>query len=230
MILIAFVSSLLWYFAGIKSLLELNQTPEIFSLTIFIAVLVIACPCSLGLATPTAIMVGTGKGATEGILIKGGEPLETAYKINTIVFDKTGTITQGKPKVTDIISNKLSKEELLYLVASAESHSEHPLGEAVVNYAKEQNIKLSEPSNFNSITGMGIETIIDNKKVIIGNEKFMLEKNIANLDLANKESLSSQGKTPLLVAVDGLFEGIIAVADTIKKDSKKLLKGFKIWE
>ncbi len=223
-IAIAFTSSLLWYFAGVKGFVELNQTPEIFSLTIFIAVLVIACPCSLGLATPTAIMVGTGKGATEGILIKGGEPLETAYKINTIVFDKTGTITQGKPKVTDIISNKLTKEELLYLVASAESHSEHPLGEAVVNYAKDQNIKFSEPSNFNSITGMGIETLIDNKKVIIGNEKFMLEKNITNIDLTNRENLSSQGKTPLLVAVDGLFEGIIAVADTIKKDSKEAVE------
>lgn len=223
-IVIAFVSSVIWYFAGAKGLVEIQETPTIFALTIFIAVLVIACPCSLGLATPTAIMVGTGKGATEGILIKGGEPLETAYKINTIVFDKTGTITEGKPKVTDIISNNLSKEELLYLVASAESHSEHPLGEAVVNYAKDKNIKLSEPTSFNSVTGMGIDVVIDNKAILIGNEKFMKERKITNIDIGNKENLSSQGKTPLLVAVDGDFEGIIAVADTIKKDSKEAVE------
>lgn len=223
-IVIAIISSTLWYYAGARGLVAINNTPGIFALSIFIAVLVIACPCALGLATPTAIMVGTGKGATEGILIKGGEPLETAYKINTIVFDKTGTITEGKPKVTDIHCVDISENDLLYFVASSESHSEHPLGEAIVNYAKDKNINLSAPSQFKSYTGMGIETEIDGKDILIGNEKFMAEKNIWDLpkDLIGK--LSSQGKTPLLIAINGVFSGIIAVADTIKPDSKEAVK------
>lgn len=224
---IATVSSLFWYFAGIKGLVTLNNTPEVFALTIFIAVLVIACPCSLGLATPTAIMVGTGKGANEGILIKGGEPLETAYKVNTIVFDKTGTITQGKPKVTDIVTYNVSEEEILYLVASSESHSEHPLGDAIVNYAMDKGIKLTSPKNFRSYTGMGIETFVDEKNIFIGNEKFMTEKNISDLDLEKIEKLSHQGKTPLLIAIDGRFAGIVAVADTIKKDSREAVEKLK---
>ena len=224
---IATVSSLFWYFAGTKGLVTLNNTPEVFALTIFIAVLVIACPCSLGLATPTAIMVGTGKGANEGILIKGGEPLETAYKVNTIVFDKTGTITQGKPKVTDIVTYNVSEEEILYLVASSESHSEHPLGDAIVNYAMDKGIKLSSPKNFRSYTGMGIETLVDEKNIFIGNEKFMKEKNISDLDLEKIEKLSIQGKTPLLIAIDGRFTGIVAVADTIKKDSREAVEKLK---
>lgn len=223
-IIIAIASSSIWYYAGIKGLVSLNNTPEIFALSIFIAVLVIACPCALGLATPTAIMVGTGKGATEGILIKGGEPLETAYKINTIVFDKTGTITEGKPKVTDIHCINISEDDLLYFVASSESHSEHPLGEAIVSYAKDKNIALSIPTEFKSYTGMGIETKIDGKNILIGNEKFMIEKNILNLNKELIIELSSQGKTPLLIAINGIFSGIIAVADTIKPDSKEAVK------
>ena len=223
-IAVAVVSSALWYYAGLKGLVTLNNTPEIFALSIFIAVLVIACPCALGLATPTAIMVGTGKGATEGILIKGGEPLETAYKINTIVFDKTGTITEGKPRVTDIHCVDINENDLLYFVASSESHSEHPLGEAIVNYAKDKNIELSPPTQFKSYTGMGIETEIDGKNILIGNEKFMVEKNISDLPKDLMGKLSSQGKTPLLVAINNIFSGIIAVADTIKPDSKEAVK------
>ena len=220
---IATISSLLWYFAGINNLIELNNTPSIFALSIFIAVLVIACPCSLGLATPTAIMVGTGKGASEGILIKGGEPLETAYKVDTVVFDKTGTITEGKPKVTDIFNFGIDEDTLLSLVASSESHSEHPLGDAIVNFAKEKNINLLSPSYFKSYTGMGIETIINEYSLFIGNEKFFIEKNIKNIPYDIINTLSTQGKTPLLVSINNNFSGIIAVADIIKTDSKEAI-------
>ena len=218
---IATISSLLWYFAGINNLIELNNTPSIFALSIFIAVLVIACPCSLGLATPTAIMVGTGKGASEGILIKGGEPLETAYKVDTVVFDKTGTITEGKPKVTDIFNFGIDEDTLLSLVASSESHSEHPLGEAIVNFAKEKNVTLISPSQFKSYTGMGIETVINDYSLFIGNEKFLIEKNIKNIPYDIINTLSTEGKTPLLVSINDNFSGIIAVADVIKSDSKE---------
>ncbi len=218
---IATISSLLWYFAGINNLIELNNTPSIFALSIFIAVLVIACPCSLGLATPTAIMVGTGKGASEGILIKGGEPLETAYKVDTVVFDKTGTITEGKPKVTDIFNFGIDEDTLLSLVASSESHSEHPLGEAIVNFAKEKNVTLISPSHFKSYTGMGIETVINDYSLFIGNEKFLIEKNIKNIPYDIINTLSTEGKTPLLVSINDNFSGIIAVADVIKSDSKE---------
>lgn len=218
---IATISSLLWYFAGINNLIELNNTPSIFALSIFIAVLVIACPCSLGLATPTAIMVGTGKGASEGILIKGGEPLETAYKVDTVVFDKTGTITEGKPKVTDIFNFGIDEDTLLSLVASSESHSEHPLGEAIVNFSKEKNVTLISPSHFKSYTGMGIETVINDYSLFIGNEKFLIEKNIKNIPYDIINTLSTEGKTPLLVSINNNFSGIIAVADVIKSDSKE---------
>lgn len=218
---IATISSLLWYFAGINNLIELNNTPSIFALSIFIAVLVIACPCSLGLATPTAIMVGTGKGASEGILIKGGEPLETAYKVDTVVFDKTGTITEGKPKVTEIFNFGIDEDTLLSLVASSESHSEHPLGEAIVNFAKEKNVTLISPSHFKSYTGMGIETVINDYSLFIGNEKFLIEKNIKNIPYDIINTLSTEGKTPLLVSINDNFSGIIAVADVIKSDSKE---------
>ena len=218
---IATISSLLWYFAGINNLIELNNTPSIFALSIFIAVLVIACPCSLGLATPTAIMVGTGKGASEGILIKGGEPLETAYKVDTVVFDKTGTITEGKPKVTDIFNFGIDEDTLLSLVASSESHSEHPLGEAIVNFAKEKNVTLISPSHFKSYTGMGIVTVINDYSLFIGNEKYLIEKYIKNIPYHIIITLSTEGKTPLLVSINDNFSGIIAVADVIKSDSKE---------
>ena len=215
-IALAIISSLAWLAAG--------ETP-IFALTIFIAVLVIACPCALGLATPTAIMVGTGKGAENGVLIKGGEALETTYKINTIVFDKTGTITEGKPKVTDVITKSLSEDEILILAASAEKGSEHPLGEAIVKGAEEKGLSLKEIGDFNAIPGHGIEVKIEGKNVLLGNKKLMIEKNIDISMLAKKsDKLAEEGKTPMYVAINGSLEGIIAVADTVKESSKKAIE------
>jgi len=213
---LAIIASVGWLIAG--------ETP-IFSLTIFIAVLVIACPCALGLATPTAIMVGTGKGAENGVLIKGGEPLETTYKLKTIVFDKTGTITEGKPKVTDIISNGESEEEILILAASAEKGSEHPLGEAIVKDAEEKGLSLKEIDKFNAIPGHGIEVEIDKKSILLGNKKLMMEKNIniSSLD-ETSDRLASEGKTPMYIAIDGNAAGIIAVADTVKASSKNAIE------
>ncbi len=213
---LAIIASVGWLIAG--------ETP-IFSLTIFIAVLVIACPCALGLATPTAIMVGTGKGAENGVLIKGGEPLETTYKLKTIVFDKTGTITEGKPKVTDIITNGESEEEILILAASAEKGSEHPLGEAIVKDAEEKGLSLKIIDKFNAIPGHGIEVEIDKKSILLGNKKLMMEKNI-NISSLNETSnrLASEGKTPMYIAIDENAAGIIAVADTVKASSKNAIE------
>lgn len=211
-IVIALISSLAWYFGGEDGL---------FSLTIAISVLVIACPCALGLATPTAIMVGTGKGAENGVLIKGGVALETTHKIQTIVFDKTGTITEGKPKVTDIITeNGISDTELLQLTASAEKGSEHPLGEAIVKGAEEKDLKLSKSENFNAIPGQGIEVEIDGKKLLAGNKKLMDTRNISLKTLAEiADTLARNGKTPMYVAINDQIAGIIAVADTVKENS-----------
>ncbi|MGL5718372.1 MAG: copper-translocating P-type ATPase, partial [Paraclostridium sp.] len=216
-LVIAVVSSLLWYFVGGKDL--------VFSLTIFISILVIACPCALGLATPTAIMVGTGKGAENGILIKGGEALESAHKIDTIIFDKTGTITEGKPVVTDIVTNNIDEKELLQIAASAEKGSEHPLGEAIVKKGEEEKLEILKVSKFNAITGHGIEVSIDNKEVLLGNKKLMKDRNIAleNLE-ASSDKLASEGKTPMYIAIDGNIAGIIAVADVVKASSKKAIE------
>ncbi|HZK39570.1 MAG TPA: heavy metal translocating P-type ATPase [Clostridia bacterium] len=214
---IATVAFLAWLISG--------QTLE-FSLTIFISILVIACPCALGLATPTAIMVGTGKGAELGILFKGGETLETTHKIDTIVFDKTGTITEGKPEVTDIITvSDMAQERLLQLAASAEKGSEHPLGEAIVKHAEEQNIDFIKPTGFQAIPGVGIEVTIDGKTVLIGNKKLMDERAIA-LDVLTEKSdlLANEGKTPMYVAVDKKIAGIIAVADVVKASSLKAIE------
>jgi Cu+-exporting ATPase len=223
-IVIASLSAVTWYILGVTGKVTLSASPGIFSLSIFIAVLVIACPCSLGLATPTAIMVGTGRGAEYGILIKGGEALEMAHKIDTVVFDKTGTITEGKPKVTDIISSgKLNEDELLRMAASAELHSEHPLGDAIVEGAKDRGIKLEEVERFNSVTGMGIEALVEGKKVLIGNQKLMKSKGIEVSFTPEEEQLSKDGKTLMLVSSDGEFQGVIAVADTLKKTSKEAI-------
>jgi Cu+-exporting ATPase len=176
-----------------------------FALTIFISVLVIACPCALGLATPTAIMVGTGKGAENGILIKGGEALETAHKIDTVVFDKTGTITEGKPTVTDVIGN-----DILNLAASVEKLSEHPLGLALVNAASE----IRPATEFQSVTGMGVRAVVDGKLVKVGRAAF------AGADDKEGDALAEQGKTPLFVSIDDVYGGIIAVADVVKPSSE----------
>ena len=226
-ILIAIVTSTLWYFAGKFGYIELNNEPSIFALTIFIAVLVIACPCSLGLATPTAIMVGTGVGARNGILIKGGEALETTHKLDYIIFDKTGTITLGKPKVTDTVSIDIEENLLLQLVGSLESHSEHPLGEAIVEEVRSRDLDILEISDFNSITGMGIIGIVEGKNILVGNEKLMEKNNIIISNRETIDNLAHEGKTPMLVAIDNKFSGIIAVADPIKDSSKKAIETLK---
>ncbi|MDD4608365.1 MAG: heavy metal translocating P-type ATPase [Bacilli bacterium] len=214
---IAVVAGILWFIG--TSDLE-------FSLKIFISVLVIACPCALGLATPTAIMVGTGKGAENGILIKGGEALETTHKINTIVFDKTGTITEGKPRVTDILTVKdIDKDYLLQITASAEKGSEHPLGQAIVKEAEDKKVSFLELNNFEAIVGRGIEAEIDGVKLLAGNKKLMDERSIS-LTILETESdkLASAGKTPMYVAFDNKLVGIIAVADVVKSNSKKAIQ------
>lgn len=213
---LAIISSLAWLFAG---------ETGVFALSIFIAVLVIACPCALGLATPTAIMVGTGKGAEYGVLIKGGEALETTYKLNTVVFDKTGTITEGKPKVTDIITIDTLEDEILALAASAEKGSEHPLGEAIVRAAEERNLSFRSISQFNAIPGHGIEVLIDKRDILLGNKKLMNEKNIdiSSVNL-QADQLATDGKTPMYIAVDNKLAGIIAVADTVKPSSQKAIE------
>jgi len=188
-------------------------------------VLVIACPCALGLATPTAIMVGTGKGAEYGVLIKGGEALETTHKIQTIVFDKTGTITEGKPVVTDIITTGIvSEKELLILSASAEQGSEHPLGEAIVNGAKEKSLAFLKVDSFEAIPGLGIEVEIQQKKMLLGNKKLMKEKDILISLESDSDRLASEGKTPMYISIDGKLAGIIAVADVMKASSKRAIE------
>ncbi|MEI0797391.1 heavy metal translocating P-type ATPase [Brachyspira intermedia] len=208
-ITIALISGIIWFIA-------LHNF--VFSLTVFVSVLVIACPCALGLATPTAIMVGTGKGAELGILFKNAEALEVSEKINAVMFDKTGTLTEGKPYVTDIISD--DKDKLLLIAASAENGSEHPLGEAIVREVKEKNIKLLNIENFKAIAGFGIEVFIDNKKVLMGNDKLMNKENISTENYNSyMDKLSKEGKTPMYVAYDNKLLGIIAVADKLKKES-----------
>ena len=215
-IVLAILSGLGWYIA--------TKNTE-FALTIFISVLVIACPCALGLATPTAIMIGTGKGAEYGVLIKSGEALETAHKIETVIFDKTGTITEGKPKVTDIVTNNISSDELLILAASAEKGSEHPLGEAIVKGAETKNLTLKKVDAFSAIPGHGIEVNIEGKSILLGNKKLMKDRNIPLNDLQTKsDSLADEGKTPMYIAINNEIAGIIAVADTVKESSKKAVE------
>jgi Cu+-exporting ATPase len=214
---IAIVAFLAWFLTG-HSLA--------FSLTIFISVLVIACPCALGLATPTAIMVGTGKGAENGILIKGGEALESTHKINTIVLDKTGTITEGKPEVTDIITTLgVNNQELLQLAASGEKGSEHPLGEAIVRGAQKEGLDFLKVEQFKAIPGHGIEVTISGKNILIGNKKLMEDRKVSLSELKDKsDQLAAEGKTPMYVAMEDQLSGIIAVADVVKENSAKAIK------
>lgn len=212
--LIALLSGIAWFF-GTGGDIKL-------ALTIFISVLVIACPCALGLATPTAIMVGTGKGAENGILIKGGEALETAHKISTIVFDKTGTITEGKPAVTDVLAvNGTGEKELLQLTASAEKGSEHPLGQAIVRSAEDTGVKLFDTERFESLTGRGIIAEINKQIILAGNRKLMDEYGISLKGMEEAaDKLAEEGKTPMYVALDGKLAGIVAVADVVKESSR----------
>jgi Cu+-exporting ATPase len=196
-----------------------------FSLTIFIAILVIACPCALGLATPTAIMVGTGRSAEYGVLIKSGEALEQAYQVQTIVLDKTGTITEGKMKVTDIITYNVTEEELLHYAGSAEYGSEHPLALAILDKSKENNVKVHEPSSFKALPGLGLEALIDDENIIIGNLKLMTSYNI---DIPRDwENYAEQGKTPVFVLKNQELIGFIAIGDTIKATSKKAIESLR---
>ncbi|MDF2531835.1 MAG: copper-translocating P-type ATPase [Clostridia bacterium] len=215
--IIAVLSAVVWLLAG---------QDAVFALKVFIAVLVIACPCALGLATPTAIMVGTGKGAEYGVLIKGGEALETAHKINTIVFDKTGTITEGRPEVTDIVTTAIVDEKsLLQLAASAEKGSEHPLGEAIVRGAEKQGLEIKKVESFNAIPGHGIEVVIDGKQMLLGNRKLMVDREISLTQLEEQsDKLASEGKTPMYITMDNSLAGIIAVADIVKESSSKAIE------
>lgn len=215
---LAVVAGLFWFFLG--------QESWVFALTIMISVLVIACPCALGLATPTAIMVGTGKGAENGVLIKSGDALETTHKLQTIVFDKTGTITEGKPKVTDIlIFDKKSEDEMLQLAASLEKSSEHPLGEAIVAAAENQALSLIKVTDFQAIPGHGIKGTMSEKVYFFGNKKLMLEQKIELNEAENlSNQLAEQGKTPMYLADNQRLLGIVAVADTIKESSKQAIQ------
>jgi Cu+-exporting ATPase len=193
------------------------------ALVSFVSVLIIACPCALGLATPTAIMVGTGRGAQMGILIKSAQALETAHTLTTIVLDKTGTVTQGKPAVTDILARGIEDDELLRLVASAERNSEHPLGAAIVESAQAKQLQLSAPQDFQAIAGHGIEAKIGSKQVLVGNAKLMRDRGLTPDENAAQQ-LAAQGKTPMFAAIDGEFTGIIAVADPVKDSSRAAIK------
>lgn len=218
-IFIAVVTGSVWYIGG---------SGLTTALTFFISVLVIACPCALGLATPTSIMVGTGKGAEKGILIKSGEALETAHKIKTVVLDKTGTITKGKPVLTDLkIYGNYNENEVLQLAASAESKSEHPLAEAIVNKAEEKNIELKKHEKFRAMPGYGIRVQMDEKEIQIGNRKLMTSKKI-DINQAEKdyEILSDEGKTPIFISVNNELAGLAGVADVIKETSKEAVERF----
>ena len=210
---LATLSALGWYFLAGESLS--------FSLSIFVAVLVIACPCALGLATPTAIMVGTGKGAENGILIKSGQALEAAYQLDTIVLDKTGTITVGKPSLTDLLPlGAFNRSDLLQLIASAEQHSEHPLAQAILEAAQQEELDLLPVSYFEAIVGRGLSAQVEGKHLLVGNESLMKEKNIDSSAFQEQLlELSKEGKTAMFVAVDGQLAGIIAVADEMKSSS-----------
>ena len=188
----------------------------------FVAVLIIACPCALGLATPTAIMVGTGMGAEHGVLIKGGETLETAHKLTTVVLDKTGTITKGEPALTDVVPiGGLEIDELLRLVASAERNSEHPLGQAIVRAAESQGLRLEMASGFRAVPGHGVEATVEGRLLSLGNLKLMQSKGIALADSeAAAHRLAAEGKTPMYVALDGRLAGLVAVADQLKAESR----------
>lgn len=194
-----------------------------------VAVLVIACPCALGLATPTAIMVGTGKAAEQGILIKSGEHLEITHKMDTIVFDKTGTITKGEPEFTDIIStNGMEENELLRIAASIERASEHPLGQSIVKEGERRNLKLEEPKEFKAIAGKGLSGVYKNKEILIGNRKLMEENKIDTEAIESQiSSLEEEGKTAMLIGSENAIMGIIAVADQIKDTSKEAIEEMK---
>lgn len=217
---IALGSAIIWLLAG---------QDLAFAMTIFVSVLVIACPCALGLATPTAIMVGTGLGAASGILIRSGEALEITHKVDTVVLDKTGTITQGKPVVTEIISQDTDKEELLQIAAAVEVLSSHPLGNAIVEKAKEEKGLTYQADHFKNLTGMGVEaTLTDGRAILIGNKKLLTDRGISVGSYEDKGIMyARQGQTPMYVAADGVLLGIISVADVIRDTSREAVESMK---
>jgi P-type Cu+ transporter len=222
-VLIAIASGLAWYFVG-----GIGLT---FSLLAFVSVIIIACPCALGIATPAALMMGAGKGAENGILFKGGEYLEMARKVKTVVFDKTGTLTKGRPEVTDIItrSSDIGKEELLRLAAIAESGSEHPLGQAVVRRAIKEGGVVANPDSFEAVSGHGLRATYSDHTILIGNRKIMEDNQIAvteSVDFVMK-NLEQQGKTAVLISIDRKLAGIIALADTAKEDAREAIDSLK---
>ena len=215
---IAVLTFLAWYFLG-------PQPAFLVAMLNFISVLIIACPCAMGLATPTAIMVGTGKGAENGILIKGGESLESAYQVDTIVLDKTGTITKGEPSLVDVVpAGGYGPEQVLHFAASAEKGSEHPLGEAVVRGAEARKVPVSNATKFDALPGKGIVAEVDGRIVLVGNARLLEEEDVEVAPMkADFERLSAEGKTPVYVAVDGKPAGVVAVADTIKEGSAEAI-------
>ncbi len=216
-IMLAFLTFGVWYVFGPSPVL-------LFALLNTVAVLIIACPCAMGLATPTAIMVGTGKGAEHGILIKDAESLETAHKINTVIFDKTGTLTHGKPEVTDVksLESRVKSQEILKLAASLEKGSEHSLAEAIVKKAEEQNMKLESVTKFKAIVGHGVEGLVGQQEVFLGNRRLMEKEKIDFSKYQSElERLENEGKTVMTLAVDGALTGLIAVADTVKETAKE---------
>ncbi|TRZ55192.1 heavy metal translocating P-type ATPase [archaeon] len=191
----------------------------------FVAVLIISCPCALGIATPAALMVGVGKGAEAGILIRGGEYLERAHKLNTVVFDKTGTLTKGKPVLTDVVAYNISEKAVLHLAAIAEKSSEHPLAEAILNGAKEKGIEIEDAQHFKAVPGMGIEAKFGKIEILLGNRKLMADKKISVEKIAgDMEKLEGDGKTAMILAADGVIMGLVAVADTLKEFSAEAVK------
>jgi Cu+-exporting ATPase len=216
---IAVITFIMWYFVGPPPVLT-------FALLNFVAVLIIACPCALGLATPTAIMVGTGRGAEHGVLIRSAEALERAHQINTVLLDKTGTLTQGEPRVTDIVViPSSSQDEVLRLAASAEHGSEHPLGEAIVRAASEKKLEIAPASDFTAIPGHGVEASIEGKKVLLGNLRLIKDRGFSLNELETEaERLWEKGKTVMFLGVDRQLMGIIALADTLKPNARETLE------
>jgi len=221
-IIIAILAFIIWY--------DFGPSPNlIYALIVFVTTVVIACPCALGLATPISLMVGVGKGAENGILIRSGEALETAQKLDAIVLDKTGTITEGEPSLTDVVSwNGTPEGDVVRYAASVEKGSEHPLGEAIIKGATERSLVLSDPKDFNAIPGHGVEASVDGKKTVLGNLKLMKDRKIEVGELEKRsQELADNGKTPMFVAVDNKAVGIVAVADTVKPDSKGAIAELK---
>ncbi|KAF1784021.1 P-type ATPase, subfamily IB [Phytophthora cactorum] len=244
-VVLALVTFAIWYILSILDAVPENWIPDsdgkfVFALDFGIATLVVACPCALGLATPTAVMVGTGIGAQYGVLIKGGEALEAAHNVNTIIFDKTGTLTVGKPMVTDLymISHKLEAEELILLAGSAELGSEHPLGKAIIDYAKKISSSLDQPTDFNGVSGRGISCTVNKHTIVLGNMSWMAENDVKGLDSIELEqvtnSFQNSGKTSIYMAVDNALSAVFAVADAPREEASCTLKklsqmGLNVW-